>query len=165
MAEPDKGIITYQDQAGKRATSTVFFVTELTKAQIAEGLSAFAVLLDSVTGAVITAINSIFDVDVSSLTDNATSVLSDVEEVGEFIGVTGQNRKILVNIPGIDSTLSVAGSDDLDQTDPAVAALMTALEDGIAVTGGTIIPCDVAENDLVEVVTARERVRNSGSRA
>ena len=68
-----------------------------------------------------------------------------------------------MNIPATNDTASVAGSDDLDQTDTDVAAIVSLLEDGLAVTGGTIIPSDVDENDIVEVVTARERVRNSGS--
>lgn len=165
MAEPDKAVIQYADQAGKKSTSTVFYTTGLTQAQQSEGLGALAVLLDSVTGAIITAIKNIIGVDVSALTDNLVGVLSDVEEVGEFIGLTGQNRKVLINIPGINSTFSVAGSDDLDVTDPDIAAFISMMEDGIAVSGGTVIPCDIAENDVVSVVTARERVRNSGARS
>jgi hypothetical protein len=165
MAEPDKAVFTYQDQANKKSTSTLYFTTGLTLAQISEGLIAFATLLDSVTGAIITAVTSIFSADLSALTDNTTSGLSDIEEVGEFVMMTSDNRKVVMNVPGIDSTLSVAGSDDLDQSDPDVAAMFTAIEDGIAVTGGTIVPCDIGENDLVQVAYARERVVNSGKRA
>lgn len=163
MAEPDKAVISYIDQTGKRSTSTHYFTTGLTLAQISEGLVALALLVDSVIGALVTGVNAIIPVDISAVTGNTTGVTSDVEEVGEIIGVTGQNRKVLFNLPGVKDNLSVVGSDDLDLTDTDIAALITMLEDGIAVTGGTIIPCDIAENDITEVITARERVRNSGS--
>jgi len=165
MAEPDKAVFSYLDQAGKRATSTMYFTTGLTLAQITEGLSAMALLIDGVVGALITGINALIPVDISGLTSNTTGVTSDVEEVGEFIGVTAAGRKTLFNVPGIKDNLSVAGSDDLDLTDTDIAAFITALEDGIATGGGTIIPTDVGGDDLTEITTARERVRNSGSRA
>lgn len=165
MAEPDKAIVSYVDQAGKRATSTLFFTTGLTLAQITEGISAMLELLDNVVGTIIYAAQAVLEVDISGLTGNTTGVTSDVEQVGEFNCVTAANRKVLINVPGIMDNLSVVGSDDLDTTQADIAAFITALEDGIATTGGTIIPCDVGELDIVEVTTARERVRNSGSRA
>jgi len=166
MAEPDKAVFSYRDQANKTATSEAFFTTGLTLAQITEGLGeGLAPLIDAITGALITAINVLLSVDISGLTGNTVGALSDVEEVGEFIGTTAANRKVIINIPGIINTLSTAGTDDLDQTDTDVAALISALEDGLAVTGGTIIPCDIGGSDVVSVITARERTRNSGARA
>lgn len=165
MPEPDKAVVTYVDQAGKRATSTHYVTSGLTLAQITEGLSAFLELIDNVVGTIIYAAQALLSIDISTFTNNTTGVTSDVEQVGEFVGVTAANRKVLINVPGIKDNLSVAGSDDLDTTQADIAAFISALEDGIVTAGGTIIPCDVGELDIVEVTTARERVRNSGSRA
>jgi hypothetical protein len=165
MAEPNKGVITYRDQAGKTATSEVFFTTGLTLAQITQGMGAgLGALIDAVTGALITAINILIGCDISGLTGNTTGVTGDVDEVGEFIFRTAAGRKVLVNVPAIVNVLSTPGTDDLDQSNAHVAAFISAMEDGIAVTGGTIIPVDAGGDDVVEIVTARERVRNSGSR-
>lgn len=166
MAEPDKGIVTFIDQAGKTSTMEVHFTTGLTLAQITEGLGAgLGALIDAVTVAIITAINALIPVDISGLTGNAAGALSDVEQLGEFIGGTAAGRKVIVNVPAIMNTLSTPGSDDLDQADADVAAFISALEDGLAVTGGTVTVTDVGGDDVTAVLTARERVRNSGVRA
>lgn len=164
MAEPDKAVFSYTDQAGKSSTSTTFITTGLTLAQIEEGLQALALLHDGVVGTLITGCNVLFPVDISGLTDNTIGVTADVEELGEFIGVTAADRKVTINVPGLKDNLSVEGSDDLDLTDSDIAAWITLLEDGMATTGGTIIPCDIAEADITAIVTAREMTRNSGTR-
>jgi hypothetical protein len=38
------------------------------------------------------------------------------------------------------------------------------MEDGIAVTGGTIVPSDVGEDDLEAVVSFTKETRSSGTR-
>jgi hypothetical protein len=69
-----------------------------------------------------------------------------------------------VNVPGIAESNVLAGSDDLDIIDLTVAAFITAMETGIAVTGGTISPCDVNEDTIIDTVYAREQFRASGKR-
>jgi len=163
MAEPIEVVATYQDQANKKSTNTSYIADGLTIAQIEEGLQGFAQLIDDVTNALINGIDFSISIDGSGLTGNVAGGTSDVEEVAEFISRTAAGREVRMNIPATNDTASVAGSDDLDQTDTDVAAIVSLLEDGLSVTGGTIIPSDVDENDIIEVVTARERVRNSGS--
>ncbi len=165
MAEPIELTGTYTDQANKKATNTLYLAAGLTIAQFTEGIQALSSLIDAVLGAIINGLQFTVAIDLSGLTSNEASTTSDVEEVGEFIFTTGQNRPVIVNLPGILDTFSPAGSDNLDLADSDIAAFVTAIEDGIVVTGGTIIPCDVDQNDITELVTARERVRNTGTRS
>ncbi len=165
MAEPIEVNGTYSDQAGNKSSNTMYIASGLTIAQITEGLQALVVLVDDVLQALVNGFEFTVSVDLSGLTGNTAAPSSDVEEVGEFIFTTGQNRPVNVNVPGIWDTFSASGSDELDQADSDIAAFVTAMEDGIAVTGGTIIPCDVDQNDITELVTARERVRNTGTRS
>lgn len=158
-------ITTYQDDAGKRSTASYFIAEGLTLAQIIEGIRIGAVIIDAVSQAVLTVINFIQALDLSGLTGNAALTVSDVEEIGAF-AFTPSGRpvgSVVVNVPGLLDGLTTAGSDDIDQADPDVAAFISAFEDGIATTGGTIQPCDVDENDIVSTAYARAEVKNSGS--
>lgn len=164
MAEPIEVTGTYRDQANKDSTNTVYIADGLSLAQITEGLQAFASLVDDVVTTILRGLSFTVSIDISALTGNISSADSDVEEVAEYISTTAAGREVVLNLPATNDTQSALGSDDLDQTDVNVADLISMLEDGLATTGGTIIPCDVDENDIVSVVTARERVRNTGTR-
>lgn len=155
---------TYRDQAGKTATNTQYVTQGSTLAQYVEALRGLAVLIDDVTTAVLSALNFTVTIDLTGLTGNIAAATSDVEEVGAFQFATADGRPVNINVPAINTTMSPSGSDDLDQADTDVAAFISAMEDGIAVTGGTIIPTDVDEDDIAAIVYAREEVRNSGSR-
>ena len=155
---------SYLDQAGKRATSTSYIANGLTIVQVVEGLQAAAGVIDGVIDIVQTGVEFTIDVDISALTGNTTAGVADVEEVGEFVFNTVDGRKTQVNVPGIINLLSGAGTDDIDQSGLDVAAFISMMEDGITVTGGTVIPSDVNEDDISAIAHARERVRNSGSR-
>ena len=155
---------TWRDQAGKTATNTLYVPNGLTLAQMQEGLEAAAILLDEVSGAVMENMGYVVDVDISGLTGNTALSTSDVEDIGAFQFRTGDNRPVNCNVPGILDTLSVTGSDALDQADTDIAAFVSMFEDGLATVGGTIQPTDVDEDDVVSLVYAREEVRNSGSR-
>jgi len=164
MAKGIKVTTGYRDQAGKGSTNTLFVATGLTLAQYDEGLKLLAPLLDDVTGAVIDNMAFTQDVDISAITGNTPAGSSDVQDVGAFGFRTTENRPVNINVPGILDTLSVAGSDDLDQVDADVSAFISAIEDGLVTAGGTIIPTDVDEDDIATLIYAREEVRNSGSR-
>lgn len=164
MVEPVEVVGTYIDQAGKEATNTQYVTAGLTIAQMIEGIQSLAQLVDSIVLAVVKGFEFAISIDLSGLVGNTAAATSDVQDVGEFVFATAANRPVLLNVPGINDTVSIPGSDNIDQTNGAVAALITTMEDGIVTTGGTIIPCDVDENDIVELVTARERVRNTGKR-
>lgn len=164
MAEPVALTTTVVDQAGKTATFTEFFSDVLTVAQIEEGVLLHAPEVDGILSGIISRMEFCVAVDLSGLTGNTAAATADVEEVGEFIFLTDANRRVSVNLPCINDTASVVGSDDLDQTDVAIDAIIDAMVDGIVVTSGNLSPCDADEGDITAVKSARERVRNSGSR-
>lgn len=164
MAEPVALTTTVLDQAGKTATFSEFFADTLTVAQIEEGVLLHAPKIDGILSGIINRMEFCVAVDLSGLTGNTVGSTADVEEVGEFIFLTDANRRVSLNVPCINDTASVVGSDDLDQTDSDVDALIDAMIDGLTVTGGNLQPCDADEADITAVKSARERVRNSGSR-
>lgn len=164
MAEPYALTWIVEDQAGNTATFTEFVAQGLTVAQMEEGAIAHAPNLEGILSGIIKGAELCIGVDISSLTGNVAAGTSDVEEVGEFVFVTAQNREVRINLPCMNDTASVVGSDDLDQADSNVDDFISAMVDGITVTGGLLQPTDVDENDLTTIKIARERVRNSGSR-
>lgn len=71
--------------------------------------------------------------------------------------VTGFLGKTL--IPALSEDLVTAGSDDVDQTDPDVAALVTGYEDGIVVTAGTMQFTNGRGHDMVALQVGKEQFR------
>lgn len=165
MAEPIEITGTYKDRTGKTATNSMFATVGLTIAQLTEGLQALAQLVDPVINGVMNGLDFTVSVDLSGLTANSILVGSDVDEVGEFVFTTLENRPVEMNVPALAPGYTVVNSDELDQTDPNIAAVISMMEDGLSTTGGTIVPTDVDSNDVDNIVTARERFRNSGSRS
>lgn len=165
MAIATEIIYTIEDQAAKRSTFTAYAANGFTLPQYSEAIQALAVLVDAILTGVLVGADFCVVADLSGLTGNAVASTADVEDVGVFSYLTGDNRPVIVNVPCILDTLSVSGSDDLDEADADVAAFISMYEDGLVTTGGTIQPCDVDEDDVVSLAFAREAVRNSGSRS
>ena len=162
----NKIVLTYRDNSNKMSTSEHFIDDTETLAYQAAGVLAFAEVVDDSIAARVSAASLVIPVDISGLTGNATPATgADVEEVGEFICRTAAGRNTIMNLPGIEADEVGVGTDDLDQEDTGIAAIISALEDGIEISAVTIQPCDAGGDDIVALVTARERVRNSGSRA
>jgi len=155
---------TYEDDSGNTATHDIHVPTAFSIAQFTEFGRAMADFLDNIVGGLIKSVDLTITADISGLLLNFVDPLSDVEEVGSFQFATADNRAVLVNLPAIDENTVLAGSDDLNQIDGGIAAFITAMETGIAVTGGTISPCDVNEDSIVDTVYARESFRSSGKR-
>jgi len=158
--------ITYEleDDSGERATFGINIPTTFSLAQYTEFGRAVASLVDPIVSGRISNCGLTISVDLSGLTSNAFTSTSDVEEVAAFQFSTVDGTKTLVNVPAIDELAVASGTDDLDQADVFVAAFITAMESGVAVTGGTVSPCDVAESDINSTVYARENFRASGKR-
>lgn len=154
-----------EDADGDRATTTVRVPQGDTLSQYTEFVVAMAPLKDAVLTGLLTSVGLTVGVDISALTDNTALEKSDVEEIGAFQFLTDDGLPVNLNVPGLLEGLVAAGSDELDQVDADVAAVIAMMEDGLAVTGGTIIPCDVAEVDIAVVSFARENFRASGRRA
>jgi hypothetical protein len=155
---------TFVDDSGNTATTTIHVPQVYTLPQYTEFARAMAALVDDIVSGVVQSAELTVALDISSLTGNNAQVGSDVEEIGGFKFATVDGRAVTVNIPGINESMVEANSDDLDQLDPDVSAFISAMMDGIAVAGGTAIPCDVEQADLVALDFAREQFRPSGKR-
>lgn len=161
---PVELIYTVQDRKGKTATTSVKLGSGEIFSRVETFHAAFAQALDNLIGGLIRSAFAVLGVDLSGLTGNAEDPDSDNEDIGAFEFVTTQGNRVKFNLPGIDELQVDNSTGELDQTDPDIAAIITMFEDGIAVTGGTILPCDIGEDDIVGLLFARERWRNSGKR-
>lgn len=169
MPQPVEIIAEMQDRATRRASTSIkissFNATAPAPPTNIEVFGqAWATVLDGLSDCILRGIFAVIPIDISGLIGNAEDPDSDVEEVGAYEFVTTQGNRVKFNIPAMDELESVSTTGELDQTDPDVAALITMMIDGIAVTGGTISPCDIGEDDIVGLLFARERSRNSGAR-
>jgi len=99
-----------------------------------------------------------FGVDISSLANNTLDAESDSEEIGEFIFETIDGKPVIVNVPGIKEDTVLANSHDIDLANANVASFVTGVTTGVAFQ-----PTDIGERDIVNLRTATERFRNSGS--
>lgn len=157
-------IYTAIDDSGERGTTAINLPTGFSLAQFGEFAESMATLVDAILGGKVESAEICFGVDISALTSNTALSTSDVEEIGAFQFLTLGNFPVAVNVPCIDELLVASGSDDIDQSDADIIAFISAMESGISTAGGTISPTDVAEDDIVTTVSARERFRASGTR-
>lgn len=164
MAVPFSLVYTIRDAQGDPSTTQVHMPTSFSIAQYTEFAASMATLIDAMLHGRVEQAELCFTADLSGLTGNTILSTSDVEEVGAFVARTTEGRPVEINVPALNDGVVVAGTNQLDITDPAVAAFVTMLEDGIAVTGGTIVPSDVGEDDLEAVVSFTKETRSSGTR-
>jgi len=157
-------IYSIEDDSGDISTTAVKIPVGNTLAQYSEFGAAFGTLLDALVDGKTIAADLAVSVDVGALANNLPVGTSDVEEVGAFQFTTTENRLVNLNVPGLVENMVLAGSDDLDVLHASIGAIITAMETGIAVTGGTIAPCGKGEDSVSSLKSARERFRASGSR-
>ncbi len=164
MALPNTFDYVFRDNAGKRASAGYHVIAALTKAQYEEAGQALALLLDDFTNGIVESASMTIPVDISALIANAADENSDVEEGAELGMITVGGDPVSMIIPAPQQDYFIDGSDDLDISDPILAAVISMIENGLAVTGGTIQPSDVAEVDITQVTRARKITRPSGTR-
>jgi hypothetical protein len=164
MAQPSEVTVTIRDASGDKATASFFVQNNFTFSQYNEMSADLANALDAVIGGVIENMSLRIPVDVSGLTGNTIGSTADVGDVGQFQFRSTENRPVKINVPGILEAVVAGGSDDLNQADAAVAALIAGMEDGLTTVAGVIQPCNIGEDDIVTTEFARERFRNRGAR-
>lgn len=162
---PIEIIASMEDKSGTKGTTSIQVLDATTLAQLNAFAPLWATALNDLTWGVIRSVFALVKVPISTLTDNLGSLTADVEHIGKFQFKTTEGVPVNVNIPCLDEgALGNFASDVLDQTDPSVADFIAAMESGLAVTGGTIVPCDIGGIPIDHVVFAREAFRNSGAR-
>lgn len=129
--------------------------------QYLEFAIAMGQLLSNISAARITGASVTLAVSLSGLSLKAAAAsVADVFQKGYFSfnsAATGFRKRL--RIPTFDESKVGLGSDNIDTLDVDVAAFITAMENGIVVTGGTISPTTERGHDLVSINEAREVFR------
>lgn len=159
-----EAIYTIRDRKDKTAETTIYAPSGFTVANYKLWAGQLAEVIDGLLSGRVDTCDIGFAVDISALTGNTADPASDVEETGEFQFVTSEGRPVMLVVPGINELLVTTGTDELDQTEAAVAAVIAMMESGLVVAAATIQPTDVGEIDISTTVYAVERFRNSGKR-
>lgn len=157
--------IQFIDGKGKTSNTKIRVPNTFSIAQYREFAEAIGQLILNVSQGAITGISVNFALDLSALGFKAVagalgSVTAKMQ--GLFQTASGLIAKWL--LPAPEEEKVTAGSDDFDQTDGDVAALVSAFEDGIAVTAGTITFTNGRGSDIEAVSSLKEtfRRRNVG---
>lgn len=155
---------TILDSKGKSSVTKVRVPTGFSIPQYGEFAVAMAQLISAISQGSITDVSIGLPLNLSAATIRSVAIsTANVAEKALFMVrsvVSGLFGKFF--LPTYNDSLSVTGSDDIDQADPDVAAYMAILEDGVNTAGGVINPVDLRENDLSSVTEAREIFRRFG---
>ena len=151
----------FVDEKNKPSFTKVRIPNGFTLAQYTEFAQGSAQVLANASTGRVTSASICIGLDISGATLKATALTGADVFQKAFIqfntAVAGFRARL--KMPTLNETLVVAGSDALDQTAPAVAAFISAYEDGVVVTGGTIAPCDDRENDVTALGIAKQLFR------
>jgi hypothetical protein len=153
------------DNKGKTSFTKVRIPTGFSITDMVEFAQSAAQLIADLSGGQVTSAGVCAGLDLSSATIKPVviSQAADTLKKGffQFKAALDARFKMRMKIPAFSETKIVAGSDQIDQTDTDVAAFITAMEDGIAVTSATIQPTTNRANDLDTIDFARELFRAS----
>lgn len=157
---------TVEDSDGDTATTLVRINDDATIAGMQGFAEAFYAAMGVLMHGAIIAANAVLRPSTSGLTSNTALAGSDIHRQGKFEFITAEGNRVKMNLPALaESVGQGAGQDSLDMSDTEVAAFLSAMENGITVSGQLVRPCDIAGDSLVDTLFAREAFKNSGKRA
>lgn len=165
MAQAISIRIDFIDQKGKESHTKIRVPNGFTIADYVEFAEAVCQLVLNISTARITRASITFNVSLAGL--GLKTVASSVSNVAVKLAmrfataVSGFFAKTL--IPSNDEGDEIAGSDNIDQSDTEVAALISAFEDGIAVTGGTVTFTNDREHDITAATEVKQQFRRRKS--
>lgn len=148
---------TLQDDKGKTSRTSVRVPSTFSIADYKEFAQAFAQLIANVSTARITGASISLGVDLSSA--GLKTVAAAVSNVAtKMQGLWNTTSGIIAKwrVPSPHDTQVTAGSDDFDQADVSVAPVITAMEDGIAVTDGTMRFTNGRGDDVTSVSSLKQ---------
>lgn len=151
---------TIQDAKGKSAVSKVRVPTGFSMTQYVEFAIAMGQIIANISDGALTNISvgvplSLTGAGIRAAAGDAADIAKKALLVarGAIAGLFAR-----FNIPTYDEAHSTTGSDQINQSDPDVAALIAVYEAG----AGGVAPVDLRENDLTDVSLARETFRKFG---
>lgn len=151
----------FVDQKGKKSNTKIHIPTGFTIAQMVEFAQGAAQLFLNASTGELTGASIVLDTPLGSLgldvTPSSVSKVARKLYLGFSTAVNGFFGKTL--LPTLSESLVIAGTDAVDQTNVDVAALISAIEDGIVVVGGTMTFTNHRGMDIVSTTAAREQFR------
>lgn len=153
-------LFSIQDAKSQVSTTEIRVPTGTAFADVAPFAQAMAVLINAVITGAITRIGVVFSVALPGGIRGGALTNSDVEEGAKFQFRTELGNYTSFRLPTFDESLISSNSRAVDLEDTDVAALITAMEDGIDVTP-VVEPCDGREEDVVALSFAREQFQSS----
>lgn len=142
-----------RDADGNRASLLI----PVPSATLFDDVSDFAVelapLVDAVIEGVIVSITATYDIALPGGLDTDPEADSNVQKSGLFsFDVTGHPRRYGIRVPALDET-KFTGK-EVDTVDTDIAALTSALIDGLTENTHLVAPCDAYGNDLAALFRA-----------
>jgi hypothetical protein len=139
------------------STMEINIPTATTLANATTFAQAMAGLINAVTTGVIRRIGVVLSVALPGGLRTGALTNSDVEEGARFQFSTSGGNFTSFRIPTFNELMITSNSRAVDLEDTDVAALVTAMEDGI----GGITPTDKRNEDVVALTSAREQFQSS----
>lgn len=145
-------ILNFEDETKKKSSTKLRLPTTFSISQYTEFAVAAAQLYADASQCRITNVSLTVDFDFSALgLDGVALIAANVGKKAKFLWETvtaGLAARFAV--PTVDESIFPADTDDMDQSDPIVAPFISAIENGIAVTAGTIT---FANNRAVDILS------------
>lgn len=153
--------LTFRDNKKKTSTTKIHFEDGMSIANYVDAAYAIGQTIVNLSSAKLVRASLAFSVDLSSATIRSiANTAADIAQKALIIVrsfTVGQFAKY--NVPTTLDSIFVDGTDILDETDSDVAALITALEDGIDVGAVTVTPRTKRQALLDTVSSTREIFR------
>lgn len=150
-------IYSIVDAKNETSTMEISLPTATTLADVTDFAQAMAGLLNAVITGAIRRIGVVLSVALPGGLRGGALTGSDVEEGAKFQFLTALGNYTSFRVPTFDEDLIQSNSRAVDIEDAAVAALITAMEDGI----DDVEPCDKREEDVIALSFAREQFLSS----
>lgn len=153
----------FVDNKGKTSFTKIRVPNGFSISQYTEFAQGMAQLITDLTQSRITRAGFSVGLDLSSSTIKAApSVFSDIAQKVMFgFSTVLAGFRTKMKLPALNEDKVTAGSDAINQADADVAAFITAMENGIVVTGGTVSPTDLRGNDINGTDYATELFRKT----
>lgn len=161
-------VFTFKDEKNKPSRTEINLPSGTAFTDVVLFAKEFAPLVNDLITGQITSIGVCASVSLTGLGLRTAPLSgSDVEEGGRFQFNTVNGFPTAFRLPTFAESFVLANSRNIDTTDADVAAIVTAMEDGIDLSGaggtGVITPVDKRDEDIVALNYAREQFFNSGS--
>lgn len=151
--------VKIRDAKGDTSTVTIPIPTSTSLADAALFAAAIADLIDPLVSGGIVGAGFSVGVDLTTVT-TVPAAISDVQEKAMFVFRTINGFLKRLHLPTFEEGKFVPNSVNVDQSDPDVAAFITAMTEGIDLTSaggsGVVAPVDTRGEDLELLETAIE---------